>query len=254
MQYSELIPEVQALLADLLAGARAILGEELIGLYLDGSLALGDFDPATSDVDFIAAIARPLSPAAFDALAAMHRQMRDSGRPFATEVEGSYIPLPALRRHDPADATFANHERGPDEVLKYKLHHSDWVIHRFTVREHGLALFGPPPATLIDPVSPDDVRRATAEVLRSWWGTAGAITYIRAAPAGGLSFIALTMCRALYALERGEVVSKRAAAEWALLTQDARWRPLIERSLRWELTDEMKDEMIAFVHHVTTQI
>ena len=244
---------VNALLADLLAGMRAILGNELIGLYLDGSLALGDFDPETSDVDFLAAIARPLSPDQFAALADMHRQMRDSGRPFAAEVEGSYIPLPALRRHDPADATFANLERGPDEVLKYKTHHSDWVIHRYTVREHGRALFGPPPATLIDPIAPDVVRRATIDVLRSWWGTADAVSYIRAAPPGGLSFIALTMCRALYALERGEVVSKPAAADWALRTQDARWRPLIERSLRWELTDDVKKEMIAFVRYVTTK-
>ena len=67
------------------------------------------------------------------------------------------------------------------------------------------------------------------------------------------SFIALTMCRALYALERGEVVSKRAAAEWALRTQDPRWRPLIERSLRWELSGEMKDEMIALVYSVATR-
>jgi hypothetical protein len=246
-------PTVNVLLADLLAQMRPILGGDLIGLYLDGSLALGDFDPATSDVDFIAAIARPLSAAQSDALAAMHRQMRDSGRPFATELEGSYIPRPALRRHDPADATFANLERGSDEVLKYKTHHSDWVIHRTTVREHGIALFGPPPATLIDPVSPDDVRRATTEVLRSWWGTADAVATIHAAPPGGLSFIALTMCRALYALERGEVVSKRAAAEWALRTQDPRWRPLIERSLRWELSGEMKDEMIALVYSVATR-
>ena len=244
---------VNALLVDLLAQMRAILGDDLIGLYLDGSLALGDFEPATSDVDFIAAIARPLSATAFAALAAMHRQMRDSGRPFASDLEGSYIPLSALRRHDPADATFANLERGPDEVLKVKAHHSDWVIHRFTVREHGITLLGPPPATLIDPISPDDVRRATAEVLRSWWGTPDAIAYIRAAHPGGLSFIALTMCRALYALARGEVVSKRVAAEWALLTQDARWRPLIERSLRWRLSDEMKDEMIAFVGYVAAR-
>ena len=121
------------------------------------------------------------------------------------------------------------------------------------VREHGRALFGPPPATLIDPIAPDVVRRATIDVLRSWWGTADAVSYIRAAPPGGLSFIALTMCRALYALERGEVVSKPVAADWALRTQDARWRPLIERSLRWELTDDVKKEMIAFVRYVTTK-
>lgn len=246
-------PTLNALLTDLLAGARATLGDDLIGLYLDGSLALGDFDPATSDVDFIAAIAQPLSAAQFDALAAMHCQLRDSNRPFATELEGSYIPLPALRRHNPADATFANHERGPDEVLKYTRHHSDWVIHRYTVREHGRALFGPPPATLIDPISPDDVRRATVEVLRSWWGTPDAAEAIARAHAGYLTYVVQTMCRALYALERGEVVSKRAAAEWALTTQDVRWRALLSRALRWELSEEIKDDTLAFVRHVIAQ-
>ena len=67
-----------------------------------GSAAKGGFDPATSDIDFIAAVARPPSPAIFDELAAMHRQLRDSGRPLATELEGSYIHRAALRLHNPA--------------------------------------------------------------------------------------------------------------------------------------------------------
>jgi hypothetical protein len=44
-------PEVHAVLQELLSGARAIIGSRLVGLYLDGSLALGDFDPDTSDLD-----------------------------------------------------------------------------------------------------------------------------------------------------------------------------------------------------------
>jgi hypothetical protein len=35
-----------------------------------------------------------------------------------------------------------------------------------------------------------------------------------------------------------------------LAAQDARWRPLIAASLRGELTESMKDEMFALVHHV----
>jgi hypothetical protein len=250
-------PEVNALLGELLDGVRAILGDELVGFYVDGSLALGDFDPATSDVDFIAAVTWPLVETEFlgrnsvSKLAAMHRRIRDSGRPFAAELEGSYIHLSALRRHNPADAVFPNLERGPDEILKLKEHHSDWVIHRYTIREHGITLFGPPPATLIDPVSPDDVRAATVGVLRSWWGTPDAVAYIRDAPLSGLAvYIAPTMCRALYALEHGGVISKPAACRWALTTLDARWHPLIERSQKWALDEAMKEDMIAFVTFV----
>lgn len=245
------VPEVEALLGVLLAEMQDVLGAALIGLYVDGSLALGGFDPASSDVDFIAAIARPLTPPQFDALAAMHRRLRDSGRPLATELEGSYIPLAALRRHDPADAVFANLERGPDEALKYKEHHSDWVIHRAIVREHGAALFGPPPATLIDPVSAGDVRRATAGVLRSWWATPEAAAYVRAAPPSALAvYVVPTMCRALYALKHGRVLSKPDAARWALATLDGRWRALVEWAQRGPLEEGMQEEVAAFVRHV----
>jgi hypothetical protein len=244
-------PAVNSLLDGLLVDVRSILGDELIGFYLDGSLALGDFDPATSDVDFIAAITRPLSSDTFDALAAMHRAQRDSGLPFAWDVEGSYIHLSALRRHDPADAIFPNLERGTEEFLKRKEHHSDWVIHRSIVREHGITLFGPPPASLIDPVSPDEIRAATAGVLRSWWGTAGAITYLRDAPLMTMAlYVVPTMCRALYGLEQGGVLSKPAACRWALATQDARWQPLIGATLRHELPEPMRNELLALVHHV----
>ncbi len=241
-------PAVNALLAGLLTGAQAILGHDLAGFYLDGSLALGDFDPATSDVDFLVAVARPIAPDTFAALAAMHRRVATGGRPFATELEGSYIHLAALRRHDPSDAVFPNLERGPDEALKWATHHSDWVIHRHIVREHGVVLFGPPAMTLIDPVSPGDIRAATAGVLRSWWGTPAAAGAIRAAQPGYLAYVVLTMCRALYALARGEAASKPAAAAWASRSLDNRWLRLIEGALRWQLDESQKDETVALVH------
>jgi hypothetical protein len=89
--------------------------------------------------------------------------------------------------------------------------------------------------------------------LRSWWGTEEAAEYIRNAPPGGLAFIALTMCRALYALEYGAVVSKPAAGRWALTALDERWHPLIERSLAWQLNEAIKSDMSAFVQYVASK-
>ena len=244
-------PAVNDVVGTVLSGAREVLGPDLIGFYLDGSLALGDFDRATSDVDFIAAIARPLSPPAFAVLADMHRQLRDSGRPFAGELEGSYIPLPALRRHDPADATFANHERGPEEVLKYKYHHSDWVIHRHVVREHGVALYGPPPDSLIAPVAPDELRAATADLLRSWWGTPEAAQAIADAHPSYLAYVVQTMCRALHTLEIGLTASKPVACCWALGEVSKSWQPLIESALRGHIDLSLRKQTAEFVRLVT---
>src|SRR5437016_11445240 len=45
--------DVDAVLADLLAGVRGTLGPQLVGVYLDGSLATGDFAEHSSDIDVL---------------------------------------------------------------------------------------------------------------------------------------------------------------------------------------------------------
>jgi hypothetical protein len=44
-------PEVNSVLQKLLSGVRALLGDHFVGMYLDGSLAIGDFEPGKSDLD-----------------------------------------------------------------------------------------------------------------------------------------------------------------------------------------------------------
>jgi predicted nucleotidyltransferase len=55
------------------------LGDELVGLYLSGSLALGGFDQASSDVDVLAATSRVLPQAALDRLASLHAALKAPG-------------------------------------------------------------------------------------------------------------------------------------------------------------------------------
>jgi predicted nucleotidyltransferase len=59
--------DVNALLSELLGGARAILGPQFVGMLLYGSLASGDFDSA-SDVDVLVVTHDDLSPDTFTAL------------------------------------------------------------------------------------------------------------------------------------------------------------------------------------------
>ena len=65
--------DVNAVLAHFAAQARAILGRDFVGMYLYGSLALGDFNPDGSDIDFIVVARGEIAPEQVAALAEMHR-------------------------------------------------------------------------------------------------------------------------------------------------------------------------------------
>ncbi len=216
------------MLFELLRNVQHILGSDLIGMYLDGSLANGDFDEA-SDIDFVVVTDQEVSATHFAALQAMHDRLAATDSPWAMELEGSYVGQQALRRYDPAHALHPNIERGLGERLKLVHHDAAWTVHRSIVRERGITLVGPAPRTLIDPISPTLLRQAMVSFLPAW------AAYLHNNPAqithrGYQSYIVLSLCRVLYTLHSGTVASKPVAARWAQATLGERWVGLIERA------------------------
>lgn len=223
-------PEINAVLRHFLTQVRRILGDRFRGMYLDGSLALGDFNPQSSDIDFVVATDGTLPDAVFLALRDMHARFDTSDSPWATEVEAVYVPREAMRRYDAAHARWPRIERG--ETLVMQQGDSGWIVHWSIVREHGVAIAGPDPRTLIDPIDPHDLQRAMAGIGASWLEQARCD---RAAlqRRGTQTYTVLTLCRMLYTLDRGAVVSKPVAARWAQTILHGRWAALIERALDW---------------------
>jgi predicted nucleotidyltransferase len=231
MRHSTGDADVDALLAELLAGVRGTLGRELVGVYLDGSLASGDFAEHSSDIDVLVVTEDVLSDEVVAALATMHAQLATGGSKWCRELEVSYIPRRALRRFDPDDNRHPCIQRGSDQLLSEEHDHA-WVIHRHVVREHGMALAGPDPRTLIDPVDAVDLRDAVTSLLHAWWTPTPACRRWLDNPFYR-SYAVLTMCRMRYTLQYGVVVSKPTAARWAQATLASRWTPLIQAALAW---------------------
>lgn len=244
-------PAANHLIDRLLAEQRAVLGARLAGLYVFGSLAVGGFDPRTSDVDCAAAAASDLTPAERGALAAAHRRLFDSGLPLAGRLECSYLPLAALRRHDPSGACYPRVERGSPDLTSQP-HDMDWIINRHCLREYGLAAAGPHPKTLIDPVAPSQLRAAARDLLAWWWGQQLEDTR-RVAQPGYQRYAALSVCRILYTLAAGGIASKPAAARWALQTLPARWHALIEDAIDGAQPFDRLDETLAFIRFAISQ-
>lgn len=98
---------------------------------------------------------------------------------------------------------------------------------RWTLREHGLVLFGPDPKTLIDPVEPDGLRREAKDVIHKWR------LEIDAQPEmlenrWLQTYAVISHCRLLYTVQHGRVASKPSAARWALGALEPRWAGLFE--------------------------
>jgi hypothetical protein len=105
--------------------------------------------------------------------------------------------------------------------------HCNTAVVRWVLREHGVVLAGPKPGSLVDPVTPEQLRE---EALR------GMGPYVEWAHEGAMSrwkqpYLVLTFCRMLHTLHAGVVASKREAAEWALAALDPEWASLIQRAI-----------------------
>jgi hypothetical protein len=230
-------PEVDEVLAALLSGSRALLGDDLFGMYLSGSLASGGFDAETSDIDFV--VVTRADPRSLHAeFATLNRQLQASGSPWAAKLEGSFLPLRVFEDFNPACTPFPTIAMGGRYGLRHK--RIEHALQRFMLREHGIALAGPEPATFIAPVPPEALKAETLDVLHGWW-RAQLDDPVRLKRRGYQAYAVLTMCRMLYTLATGGVTSKPAAARWARPHLPEQWRELIDRALVWRDGDEVDD-------------
>lgn len=236
-------PEVVPIVDTLLAGIRGALADNVVGVYTRGSLALGGFDAATSDVDLLVVTKRPLSEDGFARLASFHeRLLPDERNEYVRRYEISYVDEASIRRMGPGERRHPTVGSISDRLEWYE-HRDNWVLERWAVREHGEALSGPDPKSLIDSVLAADIRAAVLSELRirmdDWADDDGpAPDWLR--HRGAQVFEVETVCRALHTLSTGELRTKAEAVEWARRSLPGDWQPLIawSQTCRGDLTPD----------------
>jgi len=93
-------------------------------------------------------------------------------------------------------------------------------------------LAGPDPRSLIDPISPDDLRRAARGVLDEWWAPM-LQDPSRLRSREYQAYAAVTMCRIIVTISQGTVVSKPDAVAVAGRLLGERWSGVLDRALAW---------------------
>ena len=216
-------PDLDELLARFVERLDAILGDDLVGVYLTGSFALGGGD-AASDCDFLVALARPLSGEQEPELRHLHREILDWPGYWAYNLEGSYAPQADLETLDTLGREWLFVNRGSREAEWSD--HCNAVDVRWVLRERPFVVAGADPrgfaaevpATLLQ----ERARGLLASLLddlRTW--APPDISWTQ-------RYMVETAARMLFTVERGEVVSKPGALDW-VETELPEWRELVEQ-------------------------
>jgi predicted nucleotidyltransferase len=197
--------DIEPYLAEVIARLRDGLGDRLVGAWLFGSAALGDFEPETSDLNVQVVTTVRLARTEREGIAA-----RFSHPALACPVRGLELVVYAREDlDDPLGPAFQlNLNTGPRMAQHVAYEPSEdprfWFVLDVAIgREAGRALAGPPPAEVF-PDLPERLVRASLKQALAWFAANDA--------RGGQA--ALAAARALAWAEEGRWLAKGPAAMW----------------------------------------
>jgi hypothetical protein len=201
------IPVLDAYPAAVAAGLTRVLGPALVGVYLHGSGALGDWSAERSDVDLLGVVARPLDRRAKRVLSArLHHPSLTCPAPAGLELS---LVTAAVAADPPRRPPFELHvSTGPSPQTHLggpAAADPDLLLHFAVCRRAGVAVAGPGPVEVFaDPPRAWLLDRAVAELR---W----------AVRHGSFAYRVLTACRAWRYLEDDVLGSKVESGRWARL-------------------------------------
>jgi streptomycin 3"-adenylyltransferase len=218
---------VRRLVDDILTFYRQVLGENLSGFYLHGSLAMGCFHSGSSDIDFLAVVRCSLTLAEKKTIIDYLLGIDNGSSAAAPEM--SIVTQDNLDNFvypSPFELHYSNSWR--DRYLSGKVdweeprYDADLVMHYLAIRHRGICLYGSP-IEAVFPEVPRDMCIASLTQDLNWVSER-----MDSLPA---TYIVLNPCRALAFLSTGTLMSKKEGGEWALSCLPREFSTLIYQAL-----------------------
>ncbi len=216
---------VSALLRDLVKNFSIILGRNLVGIYLYGSLTQKAFNPKRSDVDCIVVTRRALSATQFRKIRKW-LVLAEKSNPWTARLQVSFLLRNELFTMNSKSCLY--------QFGQFKRSTSDGNPIVWTnVLESGVVLCGQSPASFVPEITPGIIfqalerelgylREEICEKPKSEWRD---VPFYRA-------YAVLTLCRILYTFRKGTVVSKPRASQCVIDHRPGPWNMTILRALQ----------------------
>lgn len=237
--------EVSAVLVTLTEGIIKILKENVIGIYLTGSLSDGTFTPETSDIDLFVVFNKPLTDNHLQELASFHQQVENLHKNWTKRIECSYIPRDFLSSIQPPKTPRPYCNEGifyPEAPYG-----NEWIINLYALYQSGITLKGLDFKKLIKPVDILEVRAACIrDLTEAWQPKIQNPDYLKSSH--HQAYAVLTLCRIFYTLIFDDIVSKKYAAAWVKKEFSQQCKPMIETAENWRpgMEINLQEDIVAF--------
>jgi predicted nucleotidyltransferase len=150
---------LEAVLGDLATRAEAVLGGNLVGVYLTGSFALGAGD-VYADVDFLTIVHQPLSAQEESGIRELHASLPDRPEHWAHVLEGSYAPVADLQQRAHRTRTWLYVDNGNRDMAWSR--HDNTEVFRWVLKNRAITIAGAPAAEVVPDVPPQGLRDEAA--------------------------------------------------------------------------------------------
>jgi predicted nucleotidyltransferase len=224
-------PELREVLNTFVNAIKAELAENLIGVYLVGSLASGDFD-LDSDVDFLVVTLTELTETNRKSLQEIQVKIHDIDCYPAKHLEGSYISIADLNNWRTVGEKKLYYFDNGSTTFEQSIHDNQWHV-RWILRERGITLVGQKPETIMQAIPfyelSNEIKTVMLQVMKLFEDEINRpLSFFNSK--FGQSFAVLTYCRMLDTLHTGTVQSKKAAVKWAKQFVEPKWVKIIDQA------------------------
>lgn len=202
-----------------------LLGTDMVGFYVHGSLAMGGFNPLTSDVDFLVVVHEPLDLDTKKAIIAFLLDIADASQNglemsvvLLKHTQHFVYPTPYELHLSPY---WYDRARSGEIDLMTPQTDPDLAAHFTVTCQRGWRMLGQPIETVFGPVPHEHYWASLMGDLES------ILQDLAANPVYGI----LNICRVAAYKQSQQVLSKREGGLWGLEHLDPTYHPLIQQAL-----------------------
>lgn len=197
-----------------------ILGANLYGIYIYGSISYGDFIENTSDIDIIALTKVKLSREEISRLKEMFISKTFKETHWVAKLEMEYIAIEQVNTFEKNVTTI--HFSDNKIVESYSLEGP--CIEWQNLRECGITVYGPSPLEFVPTITRKEIDEALKEKFRHLKTNSTAWMKINL---WNQLYIIVQLCRVAYRLTEGAPISKKNALTWGVNVLPDEFKSLI---------------------------